>query len=195
MRKERPDLFGTALPDNPLGPAYTEVKPIKAEYMEAIAASLKQPAYPAGVQNVTYGEKTANRILKVANVIELDLPDRRRDPARRLDDPDREHDPPLDLLAPARDRGDEARRRDELVRARAVHARRPASAASAARSGGHPALSSARSSRCRRSSRGSTAVPDVQALGFGSIALILIGIGLLLGAAGSGLTLRRFLRV
>src|SRR5262249_36200306 len=38
--------------------------------------------------------------------------------------PDREHDPALDLLAPPRDRGDEARRRDELVRARAVHGRR-----------------------------------------------------------------------
>jgi cell division transport system permease protein len=36
---------------------------------------------------------------------------------------------------------------------------------------------------------------DVQALAFGWTALILLGLGLLLGAAGSGLTLRRFLRV
>ncbi len=40
-----------------------------------------------------------------------------------------------------------------------------------------------------------TSDPDVQALGFGLNALILLGLGLLLGAAGSGLTLRRFLRV
>jgi cell division transport system permease protein len=37
--------------------------------------------------------------------------------------------------------------------------------------------------------------PDVQALGFSTTALVLIGIGLAIGAAGSGLTLRRFLRV
>ena len=36
---------------------------------------------------------------------------------------------------------------------------------------------------------------DVQALSFALNALILIGVGLLLGAAGSGLTLRRFLKV
>src|SRR5581483_6843516 len=55
-----------------------------------------------------------------------DLPDRRHRPARRLDVADREHDPAVDLLAAARDRGDETRRRHELVRARAVHARGPA---------------------------------------------------------------------
>jgi cell division transport system permease protein len=36
---------------------------------------------------------------------------------------------------------------------------------------------------------------EAQALAFGLNALILVGVGLLLGAAGSGLTLRRFLRV
>jgi hypothetical protein len=35
----------------------------------------------------------------------------------------------------------------------------------------------------------------VHAIAFWANALILLGIGLLLGAAGSGLTLRRFLRV
>ena len=38
-----------------------------------------------------------------------------------------------------------------------------------------------------------TSDPDVQTLGFWLISLILLGLGLLLGAAGSGLTLRRFL--
>src|SRR5918995_391570 len=37
--------------------------------------------------------------------------------------------------------------------------------------------------------------PGVQAISFWANALILLGLGLLLGAAGSGLTLRRFLRV
>ena len=37
--------------------------------------------------------------------------------------------------------------------------------------------------------------PDVQALAFGLNALALIGVGLLVGAVGSGLTLRRFLQV
>jgi cell division transport system permease protein len=36
---------------------------------------------------------------------------------------------------------------------------------------------------------------DVQALAFPLTALILLGMGLVLGALGSGLTLRRFLRV
>ena len=37
--------------------------------------------------------------------------------------------------------------------------------------------------------------PDVQALAFPLIALILIGVGLAVGALGSGMTLRRFLKV
>jgi cell division transport system permease protein len=36
---------------------------------------------------------------------------------------------------------------------------------------------------------------DVQAISFALNAAIVVGIGLLLGAAGSGLTIRRFLRV
>ena len=47
-------------------------------------------------------------------------------PARHVDAADRKHDPALDLLAATRDRGDEARRRDQLVRARPVRARGPA---------------------------------------------------------------------
>ena len=48
-----------------------------------------------------------------------------RCPARVVAVPDRQHDPPRDLRPPARDRGDEARRRVELVRARPVHGRGP----------------------------------------------------------------------
>jgi len=37
--------------------------------------------------------------------------------------------------------------------------------------------------------------PDVQALSFPIIAVLLMGIGLAVGALGSGMTLRRFLKV
>jgi cell division protein FtsX len=37
--------------------------------------------------------------------------------------------------------------------------------------------------------------PDVHALAFPTTAALLIGVGLMIGALGSGLTLRRFLRV
>ena len=60
--------------------------------------------------------------------------------ARVVAVPDRQHDPPRDVRPPPRDRGDEARRRVELVRARPVHGRGP-------RAGPRRAPGS-RSSRC-----------------------------------------------
>ena len=53
----------------------------------------------------------------------------------------------------------------------------------------------ARSWRCRGSWAGSKAPDDIQAWSFPIVALILVGMSLLVGAAGSGITLRRFLRV
>ncbi len=66
MSKKYPDLVRN-IPSNPLPPA-EEVTPLKAEYAERIAESLKP--LPAGVDKVDYGKKTANRILQVAKVIE-----------------------------------------------------------------------------------------------------------------------------
>ena len=54
---------------------------------------------------------------------------------------------------------------------------------------------SARRSRCRRSTPQLSGDADVHALAFPLTALILLGMGLGLGAIGSGLTIRRFLRV
>src|SRR5438067_1623689 len=69
MRKRYPDLFKAgSLPSNPL-PASEEVEPKKAEYADAIYRSFLP--HPAGVDNVNYGKKTAKRILRVAHVIEL----------------------------------------------------------------------------------------------------------------------------
>src|SRR5438067_3724588 len=69
MKKRFPDLFKAgALPSNPL-PASEEVEPKKAEYADAIFRSFYPR--PAGVDTVNYGKKTAKRILRVAHVIEL----------------------------------------------------------------------------------------------------------------------------
>jgi cell division transport system permease protein len=67
MREQNPELVRD-LAYNPLPDAF-EVQPVKGEFTEEIALTLEPR--PAGVEKVTYGEKTANRILKVARVIEV----------------------------------------------------------------------------------------------------------------------------
>jgi cell division transport system permease protein len=68
VKKRNPELFkGAQLPYNPLGPALT-VQPVRGEDTERIADTLRP--FPAGVHNVNYGKKTAHRILRVAHVIE-----------------------------------------------------------------------------------------------------------------------------
>jgi cell division transport system permease protein len=68
MKKRYPDLFKAGLTSNPL-PASEEVEPKKAEYADAIYRSLSP--HPPGVESVGYGKKAAKRILRVAHVIEL----------------------------------------------------------------------------------------------------------------------------
>jgi cell division transport system permease protein len=68
MKKRYPDLFKAGLTSNPL-PASEEVEPKKAEYADAIYRSFSP--HPSGVESIGYGRKTANRILRVAHVIEL----------------------------------------------------------------------------------------------------------------------------
>jgi cell division transport system permease protein len=65
MRKEHPELVGV-IPSNPLPDSFT-VTPTKGEYTKAIAASFAPP--PAGVEKATFGEETASRVLKAARVI------------------------------------------------------------------------------------------------------------------------------
>ncbi len=67
MRKQFPELTEN-LPSNPL-PASWEITPKRGEDVEAIASSLRP--LPAGVEKVTYGKQTADRILRVARVIEI----------------------------------------------------------------------------------------------------------------------------
>jgi cell division transport system permease protein len=68
MKKRYPDLFKAGLTSNPL-PASEEVEPKKAEYADAIYRSFS--THPPGVESIGYGRKTANKILRVAHVIEL----------------------------------------------------------------------------------------------------------------------------
>ena len=65
MKKRYPEITEN-LARNPLPPAY-EVIPVGGERVQEVAASL-DPA-PAGVEKVTYGEKKAERVLQVATII------------------------------------------------------------------------------------------------------------------------------
>ena len=192
IKKQRPELFGAdGLPFNPLGPAYT-ITPIKAEYTEPIANSLRP--MPAGVHRVTYGKKTAEKILSVAKVIEsifliavLVLLS-----ASTI------------LIANTIRLSIFARRREievmKLVGATNWFVRGPFML--------EGLIVGFIGSVCAvvlLLLGKEIALPqilghiddgdDVQAISFGLNALIVVGIGLLLGAAGSGLTIRRFLRV
>jgi cell division transport system permease protein len=68
MQRKNPDLFKVQLPYNPLGDAFT-VQPKRGENTERIAKSL-QP-YPAGVHDINYGKKTAHKLLTAAKVIDI----------------------------------------------------------------------------------------------------------------------------
>jgi cell division transport system permease protein len=67
MQREQPAL-AEEVPGNPLPDAY-KVQPKRGEDVGAIAASLNP--LPPGVEKVNYGKKTADRILRVARVFEV----------------------------------------------------------------------------------------------------------------------------
>jgi cell division transport system permease protein len=67
MKKRMPQVFKVGLPSNPL-PASEEVLPKKAEYADAIYRSFTP--HSQGVESISYGQKVAKRILSVAKVIE-----------------------------------------------------------------------------------------------------------------------------
>ena len=189
MQKKQPAL-AKEVPGNPLPDSF-KVQPKRGEDVAAIAASLNP--LPAGVEKVNYGEKTADRILRVARVFEV-----------------------LSALAIVILLGAAtiligntirlsifARRREievmKLVGASNWFVRGPfiveglltgvigAAAAIVLLFFGKALVLPATIGRL--DSEG------VNALAFGYTALILLGLGLLLGAAGSTLTMRRFLRV
>jgi cell division transport system permease protein len=191
MRDRHPELVEN-LTSNPLPPSY-QVTPHRGEDVSRIASRL-EPA-PAGVEKVNYGKKTADRVLQVAKIIgaiflvgSLVLI-----AASIL------------LIANTIRLSIFARRREvevmKLVGATNWFVRGPFMLEGLitglvgsliavvllllAREIALPELVG----------RTSLTSDDVQALSFPLIALILVATSLLVGAAGSGITLRRFLRV
>jgi cell division transport system permease protein len=67
MRKKQPELVAS-LPGNPLPDAF-KVHPKRGEDVVAIANSLNP--LPPGVENVNFGKKTATLILRVAHIFEV----------------------------------------------------------------------------------------------------------------------------
>jgi cell division transport system permease protein len=193
MRQKHPEEVG-ALPTNPFPNALTVV-PKRGEDVEKVAA-LVQATPSLGVDKVDYGKKTTHRVLKLAHVIEiffiiavilLLL-------ASTL------------LIANTIRLSIFSRRREievmKLVGATNWFVRGPfmlegllCGVAGAAGAVVLLILGKEIALPSLLHTGPLNAGSDVNALGFSLNALILIGTGLLLGAAGSGLTIRRFLQV
>jgi cell division transport system permease protein len=191
MKKKHPDLVA-ALPSNPL-PDAEVVTATKGEYTQRIAQSLQNPV-PPGVQQVKWAAKTTKKVLKFAHFIEIvfAVAGLILLGASTL------------LIANTIRLSIFARRREievmKLVGASNWFVRGPfmlegvltgligsLAAIIFLLIGKELALPSILPHLGTE--------PGVSALAFPLTALILLGLGLVLGAAGSGLTLRRFLKV
>jgi cell division transport system permease protein len=192
MRKEFPELTEN-LASNPLPPAF-EVTPVRAEDVETIASRL-EPAPPA-VDKVDYAQKKTERVLKVATIIEIVF----LAAALIL------LVASIILIANTIRLSIFARRREvevmKLVGASNWFVRGPFMleglicgfvgsivAVLLLLLGRELALPAIFSDTIENASS------DVQAWNFEVVALVLLAAGLFLGAIGSGITLRRFLRV
>ena len=191
MQKKYPQLT-ESLPSNPL-PASYEITPGRAEEVKSIAADLRA-AKLKGVERVNDGKRVSDRILKVARVIEvvflvavivllissvlliantirLSIFSRRRE---------------IEVM--------------KLVGATNWFVRGPFMLEGLLCGAAGSLLAILLLFLGKEVALGSIldrvdSTSDVKALAFSMIALILIGVGLGVGAVGSGLTLRRFLRV
>ena len=67
MKKKYPTLYKTPLPSNPLPDSYV-ITPVKASDTPILGREIQQAHY-AGVDDVRWGSKTANRVLTIAEVI------------------------------------------------------------------------------------------------------------------------------
>jgi cell division transport system permease protein len=190
MRKREPE-FVKLLSSNPL-PAKYQVKPVDAANLKQLAADLRAQRF-AGVEQVKDGKQTSSRILKVSRVIEIAFTVA---VAVLLV-------ASVLLIANTIRLSIFARRREievmKLVGATNWFVRGPfmieglicgALGAIAA----IILLVIGKETVLGRIDTLNT-TPDVKALQFELIALILVGVGLVVGALGSGLTLRRYLRV
>jgi cell division transport system permease protein len=192
MEKEFPQLYKTKLPSNPLPDAWV-VTPTKGEFTPEIG-QMVQRAHWAGVDDVHWGSKTAHRVLTIAEVIWIVflIAVVLLVTASTL------------LIANTIRLSIFARRREievmKLVGATNWFIRGPFMLEGLICGLGGSLLAVllltlgkeiALPSILPHIGGGS----DVHALPFALNALALIGTGLLLGAAGSGITLRRFLQV
>lgn len=67
MAKKFPTLYKTPLPSNPLPDSWV-ITPVKAEYTPTLGREILRAHY-AGVDDVRWGSKTAQRVLTIAEVI------------------------------------------------------------------------------------------------------------------------------
>jgi cell division transport system permease protein len=67
MRKKLPDLFKAGLPSNPLPDALV-ITPTKGEYTEQLGRDLTRSKF-AAVDSIRWGGKTAHRVLTIAEVV------------------------------------------------------------------------------------------------------------------------------
>jgi cell division transport system permease protein len=191
MTKRYPELTAN-LPSNPL-PASYEILPTRAEDVKLIAADLRKQKF-AGVERVKDGQQTSKRILQVARVIEVVF----------LVAVFVLLGASILLIANTIRLSIHSRRREievmKLVGATNWFVRGPfmvegllvgllgAVAAVVLLFIGKEAALPAILGHVDSS-------PDVKAWGFPLIAFVLIGVGLSVGALGSGMTLRKHLRV
>jgi cell division transport system permease protein len=192
MRTKFPELYRTPLPSNPLPDAWI-VTPLKGEYTPDIGRAVQKAHYP-GVNDVRWGSKTADRVLTIAEVIWIAflVAVVLLVTASTL------------LIANTIRLSIFARRREievmKLVGATNWFVRGPFML-----EGLLCGLAGALMAVILLVIGKEVALPsilphigggsDVHALPFAFNALTLLGAGLLLGAAGSGITLRRFLQV
>ena len=192
MAKKFPTLYKTPLPSNPLPDSWV-ITPVKAEYTPALGREILQAHY-TGVDDVRWGSKTAHRVLAIAEVIWIVflIAVVLLVTASTL------------LIANTIRLSIFARRREievmKLVGATNWFIRGPFMLEGLLCGLGGSILAVILLIAGKELALGSI-LPhigggsDVHALPFALNALSLIGAGLLLGAAGSGLTLRRFLQV
>jgi cell division transport system permease protein len=192
MERRYPELTRN-LTSNPLPDAF-EVQPTKGEYVEDVYTSLTKPL-PAGVYKVNDGKRVSKRILQVAHVIEavFTVATLVLLVAATL------------LIANTIRLSIFSRRREievmKLVGATNWFVRGPFMIEGLLCGLGGSLLAVVflvlgKEIALPAIMRGSLAGdPDVEALAFPLTAAILVGFGLLLGAVGSALTMRRFLRV
>jgi cell division transport system permease protein len=192
QKKKYPDLY-KYVTENPL-PWAIEITPKRAEDVETIAGRLDPP--PAHVDKVTYGKKTTDRILKVGHIVEYTF----LVAAAIL------LVASIILIANTIRLSIFARRREievmKLVGATNWFVRGPfmfeglicgligsVIAVVLLLLGKELAIPALVSDSIRNAS------PDVHAWGFSLVAGILVAAGLVIGGLGSGITIRRFLRV